>query len=146
MFIWGNRKETRASNNRHLLLEVIMKKKYFIASYMTFNFLRRSQGHWLKTYVKNKKDVRPEGAAKNVYFLSSKRQLFCCTLFFVILFSQVFSCISSIIKLNHSYKWSFRSRAWAACDQFTLKCFVSSCRCWSMLSVDIIKLIIYLKC
>ena len=61
-----------------------MEKQDFIASYMSFNFLRRSQRHWLKTDVKiKKKDVRPEDAAKKVYLLSSNSQSFCCcSLFF----------------------------------------------------------------
>ena len=57
------------------------KKKYLIASYMSFNFLRRSQRHWPKTDVKiQNKDPAPQCLAKKVYLLSCKRRSFCCCL------------------------------------------------------------------
>lgn len=50
---------------------------------MSFNFLRQSQRLWLKTDVKRKKNVSPQGAAKKVHFLIKQ---FILLLFLVILF------------------------------------------------------------
>ena len=75
---------------------------------MSFNFLRRSQRHWLKTDVKiQKKDLTPQGVAKKVYLLSCQRQSFCyCLLLFFYQKIFNFSCISYIIihkkKIRHS--------------------------------------------